>query len=65
MTTFPLPPFPGKGVRKRTPLGQVTTHPPSPVPRAGVTSHLPRPAGEDGRGCPIISRAFARGPAEG
>lgn len=53
MTAFPLPPFPRKGVRKRTPLGQVTTHPPSPAPRAGEG------------GCPMISRASARGPAEG
>jgi len=56
--------FPRKGVRERTPLGKMTAHPPSPAPRAGVTSHLPRLAGEDGRGCPFIFRVSADGPAE-
>jgi hypothetical protein len=39
-------------------------HPPFPAPRAGVTSHLPRAAGEAGRGCPTYSRACAGGPTE-
>ena len=62
--TYPLPPFPRKGVRKRTPVGKHTPHPPAPAPRAGVTSHLPRMAGEDGRGCRQLTRASAGGPAE-
>jgi ribosome-associated protein len=42
----------------------VTTHPPPPAPRAGVTGHFPRPAGEGGRGCPFLRRACAGGPTE-
>ncbi len=35
-----------------------------PRPRAGVTSHLPRSAGEDGRGCRQIPALALGGPAE-
>jgi hypothetical protein len=35
-----------------------------PAHLAGVTSHLPRLAGEAGRGCSFLSRASAGGPAE-
>ncbi len=52
------------GVRKHTPVGKFTTHPPAPAPRAGVTRHLTCSAGEDGRGCPHLSRVSAGGPAE-
>ena len=65
MTTYSPSPFSKKGVRKRTLWGNMTAHPPSPAPRAGVASHLPRLAGEDGRGCPFFCRASAGGPAEG
>ncbi len=64
MTTFPPTPFPGQGVRKRTLQGNMTAHPPSPAPWAGVTGHLPRTAGEAGRECPSFTRASAGGPAE-
>jgi hypothetical protein len=64
MTPIPPPPFSRKGVRSRTPWGKFTAHPPSPAPGAGVTNHLPRLAGEDGRGCSYLSRASAGGPAE-
>ena len=64
MTTYPPPPFLGKGVRRRTPVGELTAHPPSPAPWAGVTGHLPRSAGEEGRGCRNSHRACAGGPAE-
>ena len=62
--TYPLSPFPRKGERKHSPSGQMTTHPPAPAQRAGVASHLPRVAGEAGRGCTFSSRASAGGPAE-
>jgi len=61
---FPPSPFSKKGVRERTPWEKLTAHPPSPAPWAGVTSHLPRLAGEEGRGCRSILRASADGPAE-
>ena len=35
-----------------------------PAARAGVTSHLPRLAGEDGSMCSSFCRASAGGPAE-
>ena len=63
-TAFPPAPFPRTGVRKRTLWENMTAHPLSPAPRAGVTGHLPRLAGEDGRGCSLMSRASAGGPAE-
>jgi hypothetical protein len=63
-THFPPPPFSKEVVRQRTPWGNMTTHPTSPAPWAGVTSHLPRLAGEDGRGCSCLFRASADGPAE-
>ena len=64
MTTFPPSPFPRKGVRKHTLWENITAHPPSPAPWAGVTGHLPRVAGEAGRGCPFFIRASAVGPVE-
>jgi hypothetical protein len=63
-THFPPSPFSKKGVRERTLWEKLTAHPPSPAPRAGVTSHLPRLAGEEGMGCRSIPRASAGGPAE-
>ena len=68
---FPMftahPPIPGRlctGARLRR-RGAVLREFPAtpPAPRAGVTGHLPRSAGEDGRGSPIC-RASAGGPAE-
>ena len=56
--------FPRKGVRMRTPIGHTTAHPPAPAPRAGVTSHLPRLAGEAGRGCLSVPALARGGPAE-
>ena len=44
-THFPPSPFSKKGVRERTLWEKLTAHPPSPAPRAGVTSYLPRWAG--------------------
>ena len=64
MRTYPPAPFPRKGVRMRTLWVKGMAHPPSPAPWAGVTSHLPRLAGEDGRGCSFLSRVSAGGPAE-
>ncbi len=64
MRTIPPSPFPWKGERKRSPMGKLSAHPPSPAPRAGVTSHLPRSAGEDGRECRFFTRVSADGPAE-
>ena len=64
MTTIPPTPFPRKGVRFAPPRGNMTAHPPSPAPGGGAISHLPRLAGEDGRGCPFVSGASAGGPAE-
>jgi len=64
MTAFPPPPFPRKGERQRSPSGKLTAHPPSAAPWAGVTSHLPRLAGEDGWGCRYLPRDSAGGPAE-
>ena len=46
-----------------SPPGNYGTPPPFPRPGAGVTSHLPRLAGEDGRGrCqyPALARAARR-----
>ena len=51
MTTYPPPPFLGTGVGGGAPGG-------------GVTGHLPRSAGEEGRGCRNSHRACAGGPAE-
>ena len=88
MARYPPPPFSKKGVRKRTPRGNMIVHPPvhgrlctgarlrrrgavlrefpatPPVPRAGVTSHLPRLVGEAGWGCSAFCRASAGGSAE-
>lgn len=64
MTHFPSSTFSKKGVRKRTPLGKNATHPPSPAPGAGVTSHFPRSTGEDGRGGPAYPALARGGPAE-
>jgi hypothetical protein len=62
MNAYPPTPFLRKGVRPRTPWEELAAHPPSPAPWAGVTSHLPRSAGEEGWGCPFLYRASAGGP---
>lgn len=42
-----------KSAATPTPLrGKDAPHPLSPAPKAGVSSHLPRSAGEDGKGRP-------------
>ena len=64
MKTYTPTPFPRKGVRKRTPVGAMTARPPAPAPRAGVTSHPPRLAGEDGRRCRVLPALARGGPAE-
>ena len=61
MTTFSATLFPRRGARKRTPGA---AHSPFPAPRAGVTGHLSRLAGEDGWRCSFLFRASADGTAE-
>ena len=52
--------LPPEGEGLAFPSGNYGAPPPFPRPKAGVTSHLPRLAGEDGRGrrqCPALARA--------
>ena len=62
------PPFRGRlctaGRLRRRKAVLRETPPAPPAPGAGAISHLPRLAGEDGRGCPFFFRASAGGPAE-
>jgi hypothetical protein len=46
-------------LRCRFPL--LTAHPPAPAPRAGVTSQIPRPAGESGMGFPPLRGIVSAG----
>ena len=62
------PPFHGRlctaGRLRRRNAVLRETPPAPPAPGAGAIGHLPRLAGEDGRGCPVFFRASAGGPAE-
>ena len=63
----PIPPgspSQGGGIAALSPAGNYCPPPPFPRPRAGVTSHLPRPAGEAGRGCRDQLALAPVGPAE-
>jgi hypothetical protein len=55
--------LPPKGEGFASPSGNYGAPPPFPRPRAGVTSHLPRLAGEDGWGrrqYPALARTALR-----